>query len=301
MQDRLKKWWFAASTCLGGRVGQFAALRQVGHQDAQQRALRRSTSPRRPRDQETRSRHPRQPRQPPLSLEHDLMPIDFRWKTASRYSLNRALANAYDMQRVADLSATVCRVREDGAVRVAVIRSVAEILPHRGVSHSAGFSPAGFAFDRAHEAVDMITRTPAVHRGDCGALHRGGLKRLPAISGSPARASTASGSRSQPGPSSGMGGTQRLPRLIPRSRALHMMVTGETLQPEEALQAGILIACIQRRASGTRSGARAQACQVRPCGYIAFGQRGAGNEPRRRTGDRARASEPLLASRMAED
>ena len=37
-----------------------------------------------------------------------------------------------------------------------------------------------------------------------------------------------------------MGGTQRLPRLIPKSRALHLMVTGETLTPEEAHQAGIV-------------------------------------------------------------
>jgi enoyl-CoA hydratase len=42
------------------------------------------------------------------------------------------------------------------------------------------------------------------------------------------------------GLSPGMGGTQRLPRLIPRSKALHMMVTGESIGPDEALSLGIL-------------------------------------------------------------
>jgi len=42
------------------------------------------------------------------------------------------------------------------------------------------------------------------------------------------------------GLSPGMGGTQRLPRLIPKSRALHMMVTGDPVGPDQALQAGIV-------------------------------------------------------------
>jgi enoyl-CoA hydratase/carnithine racemase len=41
------------------------------------------------------------------------------------------------------------------------------------------------------------------------------------------------------GLSPGMGGTQRLPRLIPKSKALQLMVTGEPVGPEEALQLGI--------------------------------------------------------------
>jgi len=42
------------------------------------------------------------------------------------------------------------------------------------------------------------------------------------------------------GLSPGMGGTQRLARILPKSRALHLMVTGEMLTPEQALADGIV-------------------------------------------------------------
>lgn len=38
----------------------------------------------------------------------------------------------------------------------------------------------------------------------------------------------------------GNGGTQRLPRLIGASKALEMMITGETVAPQEALQLGLV-------------------------------------------------------------
>jgi enoyl-CoA hydratase/carnithine racemase len=38
----------------------------------------------------------------------------------------------------------------------------------------------------------------------------------------------------------GNGGTQRLPRLIPPSRALDLMITGRTIAPQEAYELGIL-------------------------------------------------------------
>jgi enoyl-CoA hydratase/carnithine racemase len=37
-----------------------------------------------------------------------------------------------------------------------------------------------------------------------------------------------------------MGGTQRLPRLIGKSAALHLMVTGENIGPVDALELGIV-------------------------------------------------------------
>ena len=37
-----------------------------------------------------------------------------------------------------------------------------------------------------------------------------------------------------------MGGTQRLPRMMQTSRALHMIITGETVTPEQAAEWGIV-------------------------------------------------------------
>lgn len=176
------------------------------------------------------------------------MPIDFSLEEGvAVLSLNRAPANAYDMQMLRDLSEAVRRVREDGAVRVAVIRSALPKFFCTGadISTLQESNPAGFAnfLTVAHEAVDMITRTPKLFiAAIAGHCIGGGLEIALACDFRFASAGKYRLGLAEVnlGLSPGMGGTQRLPRLIPKSRALHMMVTGETLQPEEALQAGVL-------------------------------------------------------------
>lgn len=162
-------------------------------------------------------------------------------------SLNRAPANAYDMGMLRELIDAVHRVREDSAVRLAVIRSALPKFFCAGadVSTLQGVDRAGFAnfLTVAHESVDMITRTPklfiAAISGHCIG---GGLEIALACDFRYAAAGKYRFGLGEVnlGLSPGMGGTQRLPRLIPKSRALHLMVTGETLPPEEALQAGIV-------------------------------------------------------------
>jgi enoyl-CoA hydratase/carnithine racemase len=162
-------------------------------------------------------------------------------------SLDRAPANAYDWEMLQSLAAAVRRVREDPAVRVAVVRSVlpkffcsgADIATLRE-SDRARF--ASF-LSLAHETVDLITRTPklfiAAISGHCigGGLEIALACDFRHASSGKYRLGLAEVNL---GLSPGMGGTQRLPRLIPKSRALHMMVTGEMIGPDEALQAGIL-------------------------------------------------------------
>ena len=162
-------------------------------------------------------------------------------------SLNRAPANAYDMQMLVDLAGAVRRVREDSAVRLAVVRSALPRFFCTGADIAAvqNSDRAGFAnfLTVAHEAVDMITKTPklfiAAISGHCigGGLEIALACDFRFASSGKYRLGLAEVNL---GLSPGMGGTQRLPRLIPKSRALHLMVTGETLPPEEALAAGIV-------------------------------------------------------------
>lgn len=176
------------------------------------------------------------------------MAIDFAIEEGvAVISLNRAPANAYDMQMLVDLAGAVRRVREDGAVRLAVIRSALPRFFCTGadIATLQNSERAGFAnfLNVAHEAVDMITKTPklfiAAISGHCIG---GGLEIALACDFRFAGVGKYRLGLAEVnlGLSPGMGGTQRLPRLIPKSRALHLMVTGETLPPEEALQAGIV-------------------------------------------------------------
>ncbi len=162
-------------------------------------------------------------------------------------SLNRAPANAYDMDMLRELMDAIHRVRSDNAVRLALVRSALPKFFCAGadISTLQDVDRAGFAnfLTVAHESVDMIARTPKLFiAAIAGHCIGGGLEIALACDFRFAAAGKYRRGRGEVnhGLSPGMGGTQRLPRLIPKSRALHLMVTGETLAPEEALQAGIV-------------------------------------------------------------
>lgn len=162
-------------------------------------------------------------------------------------SLNRAPANAYDRQMLRDLAEAIKLVREDAAVRVAVIRSAAPKFFCSGadISTLRDADRAQFAsfLTLAHETVDQITRTPKLFIAEIAGHCLGGGLELALCcdfrfaSAGKYRIGLAEVNLAL---SPGMGGTQRLPRLIPKSRALHLMVTGEPLTPEQALELGIL-------------------------------------------------------------
>jgi enoyl-CoA hydratase/carnithine racemase len=162
-------------------------------------------------------------------------------------TLDRPPANAYDAAMLAALRDAVLRAADDAAVRVVVLRSGNPKFFCTGADIGVlqNSSRAQFAnfLTIAQEAVDAIARTPklfvAAIAGHCigGGLEIAlGCDFRWAASGK-YRLGLAEVNL---GLSPGMGGTQRLPRLIPRSKALHMMVTGEPVQPEEALALGIV-------------------------------------------------------------
>lgn len=162
-------------------------------------------------------------------------------------SLNYPPANAYDRAVLRDWAEAIARVRDDAAIRVAVVKSELARFFCAGadISTLKDSDRAGFAsfLVQAHETVDMIARTPklfiAAIAGHCVG---GGLELALACDFRIAAAGKYRLGLGEVnlGLSPGMGGTQRLPRLIPKSRALHLMVTGETIGPEEAHALGIL-------------------------------------------------------------
>ena len=162
-------------------------------------------------------------------------------------SLNRAPANAYDWQMLKDLSEAVARVREDASVRVAVVRSALPKFFCSGadISTLKDSNRAQFAnfLTVAHETVDKITRTPKLFIAEIAGHCLGGGLELALCcdfrfaSSGKYRIGLAEVNLAL---SPGMGGTQRLPRLIPKSRALHLMVTGEPVTPEQGLELGIV-------------------------------------------------------------
>jgi enoyl-CoA hydratase/carnithine racemase len=162
-------------------------------------------------------------------------------------SFNRPPANAYDAQMLSALTTAVHQCAEDPEVRAVVLRSANPKFFCTGadISTLQNANPAQFAnfLTIAQEAVDAIARTPKLFiAAIAGHCIGGGLE---IALGCDFRWA-ASGkyklglAEVNLGLSPGMGGTQRLPRLISKSRALHLMVTGESIGPDEALALGIL-------------------------------------------------------------
>lgn len=176
------------------------------------------------------------------------MAIDFSAEDGVGYiTLNRPPANAYDAAMVEALRDAAGRAAADPSVRVVVVRSASPKFFCSGadISTLQGATPAGFArfLVQAQAAVDAFAAVPKLFiAAIAGHCIGGGLEIALGCDFRWASAGTYKLGLAEVnlGLSPGMGGTQRLARLIPRSRALHLMVTGEMLSPEQALADGIL-------------------------------------------------------------
>lgn len=176
------------------------------------------------------------------------MAIDFSVENGvASIAFNRPPANAYDADMLRELTQAVHRVAEDASVRVAVVRSANPKFFCTGadITTLQNSDRAQFAnfLTIAQEAVDAIGRTPKLFiAAIAGHCIGGGLE---IALGCDFRLASAGKyklglAEVNLGLSPGMGGTQRLPRLIPKSKALHMMVTGESIGPDDALALGIV-------------------------------------------------------------
>lgn len=161
--------------------------------------------------------------------------------------LDRPPANSYDKAFLDDLSAAIDEVRFDSEVKSVVVRSASEKFFSAGadVKMFATTDPDfQFAFVvHANEVMSKFERTPkmivAAINGHCLG---GGLEI--ALCCDMRIAAEGSYNIGLPevtlGVLPGTGGTQRLPRLIGRQRALDLMVRGTPVQPARARELGIV-------------------------------------------------------------
>ncbi len=161
--------------------------------------------------------------------------------------LDRPPANSYDPAFVDELDAAIEAAKRDDEVRVIVVRSASEKFFSAGAD-VAFFAKSDLAAQtafvaRANDAMSKLEGTPkvviAAINGHCLG---GGLE----IALCCDFRISADGSFKIGLPEvtlgllPGTGGTQRLPRLIGRQRALELMLKGTTLSPQDAKGAGIV-------------------------------------------------------------
>src|SRR5438067_2815430 len=161
--------------------------------------------------------------------------------------LDRPPANSYDKAFPDDLSAAIDEARFDTAAKAIVVRSASERFFSAGAdvkmfaSTDAEFQ---FAFViHANEIMSKFERTPkvvvAAINGHCLG---GGLEIALCCDVRVAAEGTYNIGLPEVtlGVLPGTGGTQRLPRLIGRQRALDLMLRGLSLQPAQAKEYGIV-------------------------------------------------------------
>ena len=156
-------------------------------------------------------------------------------------------ANAYTKPILEEFARAVDSVGADAAVRCVVVKSGIERFFSAGadIAMMKGASKESFTdfLAVAHSAMDRIAATPKIFLAAIrGHAVGGGLEIALACD----LRLAAEGDynlglvEATLGVGPGAGGTQRLPRLIHRGRALELMVTGRAVKPKEALALGIV-------------------------------------------------------------
>ena len=165
--------------------------------------------------------------------------------------LDRPPANSYDKAFMEELDGTIEEARRDDGVKAILVRSVNEKFFSAGADVSV-FAKSGLDEQNAfvvcaNEAMAKFESTPKVVAAAINGHCLGGGLEI-ALCCDFRIAAEGSYRIGLPevtlGLLPGTGGTQRLPRLIGRQKALDLMLTGRTLVPQEALAAGIVDAVV---------------------------------------------------------
>ncbi len=162
-------------------------------------------------------------------------------------TLDRPPANSYEIGFMRDLDAAIEAVMAELDVQVVIVRSASEKFFSGGADIKAFL--ANSTADKmemiraAHVALDKMAASSKIFIAMIqGHAMGGGLEM--ALACDLRFAAEGSYRLGLPevtlGLLPGNGGTQRLPRLIGANKALEMMLTGETVTPERALELGII-------------------------------------------------------------
>jgi len=162
-------------------------------------------------------------------------------------TIDKPPANSYDMDYIKDLDAAVQAAATDDSVKVVLLRSASEKFFSAGAdvkAFQANSNEDNLAMiNFAHQVLNSIADIPKIFIAVInGHAMGGGLEISLACDlrfagdgkyrlGLPEVAL---------GLLPGMGGTQRLPRLIGKHTALKMMITGDSVTPQEAFELGIV-------------------------------------------------------------
>jgi enoyl-CoA hydratase/carnithine racemase len=161
--------------------------------------------------------------------------------------LNDPPANAYTHEMMKQLDEAILAARMDETIQVIVVRGSGEKFFCAGanIKMLAGSSPEyRYHFSlHANETLSRLEQTPKLVIGALNGHTVGGGLEI-ALACDIRIAKKDGGNVGLPeitlGVLPGTGGTQRLPRLIGKSRALELAVTGRTISFDEALEMGIV-------------------------------------------------------------
>jgi enoyl-CoA hydratase/carnithine racemase len=162
-------------------------------------------------------------------------------------TLDRPPANSYDLEYVQELRDAVRQAAADDDVKAVLVRSASDRFFSAGAdvkAFQAGPHERNMEMIRtSHETLAAIAHIPKVFIAEINGHALGGGLEI-ALACDLRFAADGDYRLGTPevtlGLLPGNGGTQRLPRLIGRSRALDLMITGRTLTPLEAYERGIV-------------------------------------------------------------
>jgi enoyl-CoA hydratase/carnithine racemase len=161
--------------------------------------------------------------------------------------LDRPPANSYDKAFMEELDAGIEEARRDAEVKAILVRSASERFFSAGADVSV-FAKSGLDEQNAfvvcaNEAIEKFESSPKVVVAAINGHCLGGGLEI-ALCCDFRIAAEGSYRIGLPevtlGLLPGTGGTQRLPRLIGRQKALDLMLRGTTMPPQDALVAGIV-------------------------------------------------------------